>query len=131
MEGALDARLMAGEAIELGLKFVIVEQVSIGGEARAEVGFHAADSAKVPGGGDQLIEEGLLKRALGRDVGLESGEQFVEFFAILGADDEVFGRESVLAGVLRGGGFALRRPGTGAELCVGSVGGLAGRRMQT
>jgi hypothetical protein len=57
VEGALDARLMAGEAVELGLKLVVVEQVSIGRSAGAKVGLPAADAAQVPGGGDQLVEE--------------------------------------------------------------------------
>src|SRR5579864_7898652 len=52
VESALDAGLMAGQAIELGLDLVVVEQVEVGGCAGAELGFHAADAAQVPGGGD-------------------------------------------------------------------------------
>ena len=122
MEGALDARLMAGEAVELGLDLVVVEQVQIGSGAGAEVSLHATDAAQVPGGSDQLVEDGLLKRPFRSDVVLESSEQFVELLAILGADEEVFGGEPMLAGVFGSPGFTFRCSWTGAETRVGSVG---------
>jgi hypothetical protein len=73
-----------------------------------------------------LVEESLLDHALGSNVVLELGEESFEFFAVFGTDDEVFRGESVLAGVLGGAGLAVKRAGAGAELGVGSVGGLAG-----
>ena len=100
MEVALDARVMAGEAIELGGEAGVIENVEVGFSRRGEFRFHAADAAEVPGGRDELVEQDLLERALRPDVGLKGGEEFVKFFAILGGDDDVFGRKSVLAGVL-------------------------------
>jgi hypothetical protein len=56
---------------------------------------------------------------------LEFGEEFFEFFAVLGGDDEFGGGESVLARVLGGAGLASLGPGTGAEMGIGCVDGLA------
>ena len=55
MEGSLDAGVVAGEPIELILEFVVGQEVVVG-RAGTEFGFHAADAAKVPCGGYQLIE---------------------------------------------------------------------------
>jgi hypothetical protein len=88
VKSALDARLVTSETVKLGQEDIVVEQVVAGGCAGAELGFHNADAAEVPGGGDELVEEGLLEGTLGSDVGLESSEQFVEFLAIFRADEE-------------------------------------------
>jgi len=88
MKSALDARHVASQTVKLGQEDIVVEQVVAGGGAGAELGFHDADAAEVPGGGDEFVEEGLLEDALGSDVGLESSEQFVEFLAIFRGDEE-------------------------------------------
>ena len=73
MEGSLDARVVAGKTVELILEVVVGQEILIRG-AGAELGFHAADAVKVPGGGYQLIEESLLDGTLGVDVGLVIGK---------------------------------------------------------
>jgi hypothetical protein len=55
---------------------------------------------------------------LGSDIGLESGEKFVEFLAIFRADEEALGGESVLAGVLGRTRLTVRGTGSGAELGI-------------
>src|SRR5215471_2284012 len=129
MEGALDACLVPCQPVELGLK-LIGKDVLVGCGMGAKLGLKTADAAQVPGRGDQLVEESLLKRALRGDVGLEPGEQFVEFLAILGADEEVLRGESVLAGVLGGARLAVGGSGAGAELGVGNVGRLTSGRWR-
>jgi hypothetical protein len=96
VEGALDAGLVTGQTVELFLELIVVEKVGIGLGAGAEFGFHATDAAEVPGGGDELVEEGVFERAFGFDFIAEFGEHFVELGAIFGADDEIGGGEAVL-----------------------------------
>ena len=90
MEGSLDAGVVAGEPVELSLEFVVGQEVVVG-RAGTEFGFHAADAAKVPCGGHQLIEQRLLDGALGFDVGLVGGEQIVELLLFAGSDDNFTG----------------------------------------
>jgi hypothetical protein len=72
VEASLDAGLVAGEPVELVLEVVVGKEILVGGLA-AELGFHAADAAKIPGCGYQLVEQSLLDSALGFDVGLVIG----------------------------------------------------------
>ena len=125
METALDAGFVAGETIKFGGQRGVVEYVEVAFGGGGQFRFHAADAAKIPGGGDELIEQDLLDSALRTDVGLELGEEFVEFFSVFSADDELGGGEPVLAGVLRGAGLAFGGSGASAEAGVGRVGGLA------
>jgi len=50
MEDSLDAGVVAGETVELDLEVVVGQEVFVRGSG-TEFGFHAADAAKVPGGG--------------------------------------------------------------------------------
>jgi len=68
----------------------------------------------------------LLQSTLGPDVGLELGQQLLEFFAVFSGDDELGGGESVFAGVLRRAGLAIGGARAGAEAGIGEVGGLPG-----
>jgi hypothetical protein len=88
VKGALDARFVASQAVELGEENVVVEEIAAGRSAGVELRFHDADAAQVPGCGDEFVEEGLLEDALGSDVGLVAGEQFVELLAIFGSDEK-------------------------------------------
>jgi hypothetical protein len=126
VERALDARVVTGEPVELGLEIVVVKKVSIGCGVGAEFGFHAADPAQVPGRCDELVEQGLLEHALRSDVVLEFGGEGFEFFTIFWTNDEVLGGEAVLAGVLGRARFAFIGSRAGAELRIGDVGGSAG-----
>ena len=72
VEASLDAGLVAGKPVELVLEVVVRKEILNGGLA-AELGFHAADTAKIPGCGYQLVEQSLLDSALGFDVGLVIG----------------------------------------------------------
>src|ERR1700722_2555389 len=105
---------------------VVIEQIEIAWSAGAEFSFHAADAAQVPGGRDQLVEEGLLDYTLRSYVGLEIGEHRVEFFAIFRANNDVFCREPMRTSVSGRAGFAFGRFRAGAETGIGSVGGLGG-----
>jgi hypothetical protein len=106
MEGALDAGFVAGDAVEFGLEVVRGKQVAVF-DAVTQLGFHAASAAKVPGGGDQFIEQGLLDGALRFDLGQEIGQELLEFFVLAGRDDHFAGAEAMLRSVLRGAGFAF------------------------
>jgi hypothetical protein len=97
IEAALDAGLAVGETVELGGQLRAVEDIEV---ALCLGRLHAADAAEIPGGRHELVEQNLLQGALRSDVGLELGEEFVEFFAILSSDDELGGGESVFAGIL-------------------------------
>ncbi len=121
VEGAFEAGVVAAEAVEFALELLIVE-CGEGVDAAAEAGFHAADAAEVPGGVDDLIEQGLLEDALGLELAAEVLEEFVELGLFVGLDDEVLGAEAVGAGVLAGSGFAGFGTGAGAELGVALVG---------
>ena len=115
MEGALDADVVAGEAVE----FMLVR-------AGAQFGFHAADAAEVPGGRDQLIEQGLLDWALRFDLRQEIGKEFLELVLLAGRDHYFAGGESMLAGVLGGAGFSIVGPGSSGMPGIGSVVGELG-----
>jgi hypothetical protein len=68
--GALEALLVVGEAVELGVEVGVGERV--GGavvEAREEV----ADAAEVPGVGQDVGEDLFLEGAVGVQVGSEGG----------------------------------------------------------
>ena len=121
MKGSLDAGVVAGEPVELILEFVVGHEVVVG-RASAEFGFHTADPVKVPGGGHQLIEQGLLDGALGFDVGLVIGEQIVELFLFAGGDDDLAGGESMFRCILRGAVFSFGGAGSGGMLRVGGIG---------
>jgi len=111
VEGSLDAGVVAGETVEL-----------VGVVLIARLGFKKANAAKVPGGGNQFIEQSLLDGALGLDVGLEAGEEVFEFLLFAGGDDDFAGGEAVFRGILRGAGFSFGSAGSGGMLRVGGVG---------
>jgi hypothetical protein len=101
--------VVAGEALEGGCGGFGGEGIAVGGQ----VGFEAADAAKIPGGEDELVKQVLLEHALGLEVVLVGGEEVVEFLALLGGDDDLAGREAVFAGVLAAASLALGGLGTG------------------
>jgi len=121
MESAFNTGLVTGEAIELGLELVIIEEFRVGLGIGAELGFHAANPEQVPGGGYQFIEHGLLQRAARVDFGLVIGAERFEFFAVLEGNEDLGGGEAVLARVLGGLSFAGFSARSGAELGVGGV----------
>ena len=110
MEGSLDAGVVAGEPIELG------------GVLIAWIGFQQANTAQVPGGGDQFIEQCLLDGALGFDVCYKIGEQAVEYFLLTGGDDDLASGEAVFRGVLRGARFSGGGAGSSGMQRIGGVG---------
>ncbi len=122
MEGTLDAGLVSSETVEFNLKVVVREQIAVL-EAGAQLGFHAANAAEVPRGGDQLIEQGLLNSALGFDFDLEIGEELLELLVLAGREDDFSGGETVLACILRGVSFAFLSSWSGGMLSIGRVGG--------
>ena len=87
MKGSLKAGMVAREAIGLG-----IEQV--------DSGLEEADTAQIPGGCDQFVEEGLLKSALRVDFALIAGLQFLEGFTLFRLDDQLLGGEAVFESVL-------------------------------
>ena len=109
VEGALKTGVMAGEAIVLGIEHV-------------GLGLQNTDAAKVPGGGDQFIEESLLDWAAGIDLALIVGEDLFEIFALLGFNQELLSGEAMLAGVLGAASLAFFGTRAGAELRVSAIG---------
>src|SRR5258708_6447580 len=95
MKGALDAGLVADQAIQ-----VFFELFGCSCGVRAGPDFHAADAAEIPGGADQQLEQGLLGCVLWLDAGLVVVEQFLEFLALIGCDDQVARGEAVGTSVL-------------------------------
>ena len=77
----------------------------------------------IPGGEDELLEQGLLGWGVGVEFVLVGGFEGVEGGEFVGgADDGVGGGETVFFGVLGDGGFAVRRAGAGGGLGVELVG---------
>jgi len=70
--------VVAGETIGQG-----IEQV--------DSGFEDMDTAQIPGGCDEFVEESLLQSALRGDFELVVGMQCSEGFAFFGFDDQLLG----------------------------------------
>jgi hypothetical protein len=89
-----------------------------------EAGFEASDAENgLLGQGDALDGEQFLGVRGLVDVD-EIRAEVVDFLEVFEADDgEVRGGEAVLAGVLRGAGFALGGAGAGGVGRVGAIGG--------
>ena len=121
MEGALDAGVVTSEAVELILQIVIGQQFLVRG-AGTQFNLHAANTVKVPRGGDELIKQGLLDAALRLDIGLAMGEQLLEFFVFAWGDDNFAGGEAVLRSILRRAVFSFDGSWSGGMLGVGGVG---------
>ena len=68
-----DAGLMAGETIEFGGQVRVVEDVEVRRGGSGQFRFHLAETAEIPGGGNELVEQNLLESALRPDVSLELG----------------------------------------------------------
>src|SRR5258708_11707126 len=117
MKGALDAGLVADQAIQ-----VFFELLGCSCGVRAGPDFHASDAAEIPGSTDQQLEHGLLGGALRLNVGLVVVEQFLEFLALIGRDDQVASGEAVGSSVLGRASPAFRRASSGAVLSIGNVG---------
>src|SRR5260370_13545021 len=117
MEGALDAGLVADQAIQF---FFELFGCSCG--VRAGPDFHTADAAEIPGGADQQLELGLLDCVLWLDAGLVVFSQFLEFLELILRDDEVASREAVGSSVLGRAGLAFRRAWAGAVFRIGTAG---------
>jgi len=117
MKGALDAGLVAVQAVQ-----VFFELFGCSCGVRAGSDLHAADTAEIPGGGDQVVEQGLLGCALWLDIRLVVVEQFLEFLVLIWRDDQVASGEAVCSSVLGRAGLTFGRTRSGAVLSVGSVG---------
>src|SRR5260370_16832876 len=117
MKGALDAGLVAVQAIQ-----VFFELFGCSCGVRAGPDLHAADTAEIPGGGNQVVEHAELDGVLGCDIGLVSVQELLEFLAFMWLDDYVTGGESVGASVLRRAGPTFWGTWSGAVLRIGSVG---------
>jgi hypothetical protein len=101
--------MMALEAIELWVEHV-------------DAGLEKADTAEIPGGGNEFIEEVLLECAARIDFGLVTSAQFLKGFPLFGMDDELLGGKAVFEGVLRAAGFSFFGSRAGAELGVSAIG---------
>jgi hypothetical protein len=121
MEGAFNAIIVPAKETKLGLDLRIVEKFCVRIRGGTELGFHEANPAQFPGGGNQLIEESLLQYASRADFGLVIGVERFEFYAVLEGNEELDGGESVRARVLGGLGFAGFSAGASAELGVRGV----------
>jgi len=60
MEDALDESVVTGETVELGGQVGVIEDVEVGFRGGGQFRFHATDAAKIPGGGNELVEQNLL-----------------------------------------------------------------------
>jgi hypothetical protein len=108
MDGAvirtLRTGLIAGEAVEDRGLFAAEEVLDV---SAADFGFDAAEALEVPGGVEDLLEGKGLEGTLRGELGFEGVAKSCEVFLFIGADDEVFGGESVLERVPGDAGFAL------------------------
>ena len=91
----------------------VVEGFEVGEVGVEERGFEARDSLEAPLEVDEFFGEGGLDGVPGGEVaGHALGEGLI-FGGIFAGQEDGLRRESVLEGVLRGGGFALLGFGTG------------------
>ena len=110
---------IAVQAVEFFCGFGIVERI---GSVLENFIFHALDADQTPGGIEEVFEEILFDDSDGIDCGEEPGAVTLVLFAFVLGDVERWGRESMGAGVLRGGGFAGLGFGSGGHLRVGAIG---------
>jgi hypothetical protein len=94
MEGSINASVMARQALGTGIEYT-------------ELGLKDADTAEVPGSGDEFVEESLLDLTLWVDLLLVLSDEIVEFRLIFWLNGKLFGNEAVFAGVLRTDGLAF------------------------
>ncbi len=94
-----------------------------------ETGFYGGDAAEAPEGGGEDFDEVGFEGGGGLELGEEGGSEGGEFFGGFGGEEDSFGVEAVLEGVLGGAGFA---GGGGGAAGFGSVqaggGGFERRR---
>ena len=88
-----------------------------------ERGFKAIGALDVPGGEDELGEDGALDGGVGAEFVFVSGGEGGEFLMIFGGEhDGLFCVEAELGGVGCGVGLAFGGAGAGGELGVGLIG---------
>ena len=126
VEASFEAGVIAGEAIELGGEDVVGEEVAGRGRGGHEFGFHAANAAQIPGGGEEFFKDDFLERALRASLGVELRAEFFEVVTLVVRDQRMLASEAVTTSVLGRAGFTFFGARSGAELGVGGVGQLAG-----
>lgn len=94
-----------------------------------QAGFDGGDAAEAPAGGCEDFDEFGFEGGGGLELGEECGPEGGEFFGGFGGEEDSFGVEAVLEGILGGAGFA---GGGGGAAGFGSVQaggcGFEGRR---
>jgi hypothetical protein len=118
VEGALVRGLVAVEFSEASFGGNVFEGVWL----VQEFFFPLGEAAELPGGGDELAEEFLFEAGGGIDGFAELGFEPVEEGLLVWGDLEDGGGESVGAGVLGGGLFALGGAGAGGAEGIEAVG---------
>jgi len=91
----------------------VVEGFEVGKIGVEKRGFEARDSLEAPLEVDELLGERGLEGAPGSEVVGHTLGEGLKFSGIFAGQEDGLRRESVLEGVLRGGGFALLGFGTG------------------
>ena len=124
-ESAIGVRIVAaGVTAKLAESgFVLLEQHRVDAVLRHQAGFEDAAAADIPVGVEHCVVERGFEFAFRREFFGEGLTHGCECLTIRIHDDQVTGRESVLAGILRGARFAGFGAGAGRELRIGAVGG--------
>lgn len=131
LEG-FDAAVQAGEGLQVAL-VGCAETGNFGGERLLpEAGFDGLQSAELPLGTGEGIDEKALERRSGRKLAMVAGNEFFELDGVFTRDDLRFGLNAGLQGIETGCGLALngaRSGGTKRVLPVGENLGLRSHKI--
>ncbi len=120
MEVGIVAAGVTVELTELG--FILFEQQRVDAVLLHQAGFEDAAAPDIPIGVEDRVVERAFEFAFGREFCGERLTHGCEGLTVRIDDDQVAGRESVFASILRGTRFAGFGAGAGRELRVGAVG---------
>ncbi len=120
MEVGIVAAGVTVKLTELG--FILFEQQRVDAVLLHQAGFEDTAAPEIPVGVEDRVVERAFEFAFGREFRGERLTHGCEGLTVRIDDDQVTGRESVFAGILRGARFAGFGAGAGRELRVGAVG---------
>jgi hypothetical protein len=128
--GGIDAALQASEGVEPALedmtkRVVVIDAVflflSFVGMKSPELGLDATQTAKLPIGVHERIDQETLERTVGLELPMVIGGERFEGSGIFAGDDLRFGVDAGLESVEAGYGLPLRRAGASRFLRIAAI----------
>ena len=125
--GGIDAALQAGEGIAVVVEDLAQRRRFTAGNLLAgdlmgpQIGLDTAETAELPVGGDEGIDEEALEGGGGLELAVVFREEGFELGGIFPGNDLRLGIDTGLERVETGDGFALRSAGAGRELRIATI----------